>query len=295
MAIQTKYQTPEEISKICTQWVQHVAPVNFPGYEDSRHNGDLLHAYVRANGGAYSLAILTEAAQHYKSNLHGCGVQHSAEHRAITAEKAEAERLQKITEQNQNTIVRWLKTECPLGLIVNGDLFGTTQDKMVAFIRRNYPKYEVLTPAMLSEAVTVLGDALDFFSAAPEDRVLRNQPAPASRESKLSDRAKREAGLLPIERQQPSHAVTDGRFKTPEDLIRFMANEELRRKGVTSSPIMAEANAIVVQGKRGKVDPVKSAEIRKILVYTNGKLDEIATLRTRNKAAEKYERDKNQI
>ena len=58
---------------------------------------------------------------------------------------------------------------------------------------------------------------------------------------------------------------------------------------------MVEADAIVVQNRRGKVDPGKTAEVRKIVIYTNGKLDEARTLQARNKAADAYENSKNQI
>jgi len=300
--------TAEERQSVVEFWIQYIRPTQFPDLvvdgDDGVKNGRKIATYIEAvHHGHWEPDKVTEAVRSLQNNLIGLGVATDEQKKNAAQQMAEAaakQRAEQIDAHNQATIVKWLRDECPLGLIVNGDLYGTTQDKVIAFIKRALSGKElILTPRLLSDAVATLGPALDWFSRASEDVVLRNQPAPPSRQeilsNRLSEKAKREGGMLPPEMERPSHAKNDGNLKSPQDLIKFMAQEELRRKGVTSSPIMAEADAIVVQNRRGKVDPGKTAEIRKILIYTNGKLDEARTLQARNKAADAYENLKNQI
>jgi hypothetical protein len=62
------------------------------------------------------------------------------------------------------------------------------------------------------------------------------------------------------------------------------------------SPIMREAEAIVVQSRfSGKVDRGRTAEVQKIVIRKNGVILESETLAARRAAADKFERDKNQI
>jgi hypothetical protein len=296
----------EERKRVLEFWVQYIKPGKFP---DLVVDGDLGHkngvkiaSHIEAVFNSnWSVENLSTTVSALKNELWGLGIAtpEQAKSREQKAKEAAAkQRAEDLKAHNQAVFSKWLSEECPLGLIVDGHLYPTTHEKVVAYIFRNHPKVEVITAAMLSQAVVTLGNNLDYFSSKPEDRVLRNQPAPKTREQiqqeTLSDRAKREAGLLPPERQIPSHA-NDGKLNSLKDLVEFSAKEELRRKGVTSSPIMAEADRIVVQNRTGKIDITKTAEVRKILIYTNGKLDEFATLKARNKAADVYEAAKNRI
>jgi hypothetical protein len=287
-------QSVEDITKICKHWVQYVAPVSFPGYVDDRHNGDVLHTYIQSEfDGFYSLANLSKVAKLNESNLHGLGVAESAEVKAArakeAADKAEVQRLEKVAAEQDRVIQTWLRDNCPQGLkSSNGQPYVGDVDRIREFLNRNY-KGEI-TIESLNDAVSTLSNVLTWFSRKPEDMQIRGIKP---KERILSDKMKRESGMLLPERQQ-DHA-NDGKFNSPEKLIRLVAQEELRRRGITTSPIMAEADAIVVQNRRGKVDAVKTAEIRQIMVYTNGKLDEAATLRARNKAADEAELAKNRI
>lgn len=152
-----KNQTVEERKRVCQHWLTYVAPTEFKGYVDDNHNRDLLLEYIRYSCNDYiSLENLSEAAQHNRSNLRGVGVADTAEQKAAkvkaAADKAAAEAKVKIDAANQKTVVAWLASECPLGLIVNNDLYGSSQDKIVAFFRRNYPGLNIITPQILSEA-----------------------------------------------------------------------------------------------------------------------------------------------
>jgi hypothetical protein len=292
--------TPEERKRVLEFWIQYIRPGKFPdlvvdgdlGYK----NGVKIASYIESvYGGDWTPDRLMAAVSSIKNELWGLGIatpEQAKTREQKAKEAAEKQRVEQIAEHNQAVLVSWLRDECPLGLIVRGDLYPSTQEKVIAYIQRNHASTDiVLTPAMLSSAVTTLSNTLDWFSSKPEDRVLRNQPVPKTREQiqqeKLSDRAKREAGLLPPERQVPSHA-NDGKVNSLKDLVEFGAKEELRRRGVTSSPIMAEADRIVVQNRTGKIDAAKTAEVRKIMIYTNGKLDEVATLKARNMAADAF-------
>jgi hypothetical protein len=289
MGIQTKYQTPEEISRICTQWIREVVPVNFPGYQDSRHNGDLLHAYVQANGRVYSLAILTEAAEHYKSNLHGLGVVNSAEYSAAqekaAAEKAEAEHLQEVAAERDRILQVWLRDHCPVGLKAsNGEPYAGDVDRILEFLRRNYDGQ--ITIESLNDAVLTLENVLTWFSRRPEDRQVRGlRPKPRV----LSVQAQIDAGMkiAPTER---SH-TKDTKIKNPIEALRPITKKALCDM---QDPDKTRAEQIMVTTTSGKIDHGFTASLRKTFANNqDGSVNWKETLRIRTVAANEYEKRRN--
>jgi len=289
-----KQEELEQVKQICEHWLKYFAPKD---YTDDIWNRDLMMTFIKYKcGGEVTTENLNAACKANHADLHGLGVAHTPSQIAAKAkeeaERKKAEEVERNYAEQTQVVQTWLSRHCPEGLKgPNGEPFPGDQDRLVAFVLKNHGgKFSI---DALNNAVEVLSPVLTWFSSDPADREIRNKPVTPR---KLSRQAMIDAGLLPLEPERPSHAKTDGNLKSPEDLIRFMAKEELLRKGVTSSPIMAEADAIVVQNRRGRVDAGKTAEVRKIIVYSRpGVIDEIRTLQARNKAAEKYERDKNQI
>jgi hypothetical protein len=309
MQTASKVSTAEERERVVEFWIQYVRPSRFPDLvvdgENGVTNGRKIATYIEAvHQGHWEPNTVTEAVRSLQNNLIGLGVATTTKKKKAaqkTAEAAAKQRAEQIDAHNQATIVKWLRDECPLGLIVNGDLYGTTQDKVIAFIKRTLSGKElILTPQLLSDAVATLGPALDWFSRASEDVVLRNQPAPPTREQKLADRlsekAKREGGLLPIERQQPSHVDTDKPLKSAADLVKFLAQEELKRRGFTGAedPEMIAADQISVTNRYGKLDHAFNSNLKKIFARNaDGSVNTKKTKEARLAAATEYERRRN--
>ena len=179
-------QSNEEIKRICNFWVDYIMPQEFPHYVDDSYNKALVLRYIKYHcNGVFSAENLSAAVDHHKSNMHGTGVQDSPEVKAAkakaAAEKIAAEATAKAVAANDKIVALWLENEAPLGLIVDGTLYGSSQDKIVAYFHRNYPGLQVITAQILSEAVLTLGPALDWFDRSPDAMQLRNQPAPPPR------------------------------------------------------------------------------------------------------------------
>jgi hypothetical protein len=297
--------TAEERQSVVEFWIQYIRPTQFPDLvvdgDDGVKNGRKIATYIEAvHHGHWEPDKVTEAVRSLQNNLIGLGVATDEQKKNAAQQMAEAaakQRAEQIDAHNQATIVKWLRDECPLGLIVNGDLYGTTQDKVIAFIKRALSGKElILTPRLLSDAVATLGPALDWFSRASEDVVLRNQPAPPTRQeilsSRLSEKAKREGGLLPPKSDRATHSDSDGKFRDPIKEIKDVVKTALQRQGV-KDPWQERLENIVVQGRGGKIDAVKSTELRTVRVIVNGEVDWRASFQKADKLADIYEAQKN--
>ena len=85
-------QSIEEIKRVCQHWLTYVAPKEFEGYVDDKHNGDLLRTYIKYScEGYFTPENLYAAASHHKNNLHGVGVACTPEQKAAK-EKAAADK-----------------------------------------------------------------------------------------------------------------------------------------------------------------------------------------------------------
>jgi hypothetical protein len=295
--------TAAERERVVEFWIQYIKPAQFPDLivdgDDGVKNGRKIATYVEAvHHGHWKPDTVTEAVRTLQNNLIGLGVatEEQSKTRAQRAAEAAAEAKRIASEQAQIAIIKtWLRDHAPRGLLtVEGILDKDDSRRVEQFIERNYTEFSI---DALNEAVMTLAPTLTWMCGPDsEDRKIRNYTPPAKPPRKLTRQAQIDAGMIPAESERVNHSKSDGHLKASEDLIKFMAKEELLRKGVTSSPIMAEADAIVVQNRRGRVDAGKTAEVRNIIVYSRpGVIDEIRTLKARNKAAEQYERDKNQI
>jgi hypothetical protein len=297
--------TAEERKRVLEFWLQYIRPGKYP---DLCVDGDLGHkngvkiaSYIQdAYNNNWSSDNLTAAVSAIKNELWGLGIAtpEQAKSREQKAnEAAVKQRAEQIDAHNQATIVKWLRDECPLGLIVSGDLYGTTQDKVIAFIKRTLSGKElILTPQLLSDAVATLGPALDWFSRASEGVVLRNQPAPPTRQeilsNRLSEKAKREGGLLPPKSDRATHSDSDGKFRDPIKEIKDVVKTALQRQGV-KDPWQERLENLVVQGRGGKIDAVKSTDLRSVRVIVNGEVDWRASFQKADKLADLYEAQKN--
>lgn len=288
MATETKYQTPEEISRICRQWIQEVVPINFLGYEDSRHNGDLLHSYVRANGGIYSLAVLTEAAQHYKSNLHGLGVVNSAEYSAAqektAAEKAAAERLAAVSAEQDRVLNLWLRDHCPQGLkSSDGQPYVGDVDRIREFLNRNYGGE--ITVESLNDAVATLSNVLTWFSRKPEDLVIRGIKP---KERLLSNKMLREAGMLP---ERLKGHVDDGKLTNPADLLKKITK---KITGNMQDPWQTKCETLTVTNRYGRTNHGFLEKLSGVFAKNrDGSINWAETYKYRNAACDQYERTRN--
>jgi hypothetical protein len=285
-----------EAIRAARYWVEKIVPEQFPGYTNCNHNRDVLFGWIYDEGGMVTLENLTLAATNCANRLHGLSdgqyVARKAAKVKASANKKEADRLQAVHQANQSVIIEWLARECPLGLIVNGDLYGTTQDKMVAFIRRNYPGQETITPAMLNTAVQTLGEALDWFDRSPESMQLRNQPPPPPR--KLSQRMRIEAGLE--KEPPPAHESTRPAISMEETAKTALAATQKRMGIDPDQEYRNRAEAISVGNKQGKFDHGRTADLRKVFVYKDAAKTVIAwkeTWEMRDKIATQIEKEKN--
>jgi hypothetical protein len=293
-------QTQEEKKTAFKYWMDHIQPRQFAGLEDSFDNGYKIADYIsRELGDVWTVQNISAAVQALKNNLHGLGVQHSPEYLAAqqkaAVEKAAKEKQDRVAAALEQTINMWLEKHCPTGLkSSSGQPYEGDVHRIIEYLKTNHgPAFQngQITTEDLNNSISVLAPVLTWFSNDPAARQIRNRPVPVR---KLSRQAQIDAGIIPAETQRPNHA-TDGKLNSLEDLVKFAAKEELRKRGITESPIMAEANTIVVQDRRGRIDRAKTAEVLKVNIFANGKLDETATLNARKKQADFYERNKNQI
>jgi hypothetical protein len=290
----------QQAKAVCEHWLKYFAPKE---YVDDVWNRDLMMNYIKYKcGGDVTTENLNAALRANQADLHGLGVAHTPEQKLARAkeiaEKAEAERLEKISAHNVAVATSYLLNRAPSGLLVNGDFYQESADKIIVFLKRNYPN-QPITDAMLTEAIETLGftngvagGSLDWFDKSPSAVVFRNVPPPPPR--KLSRQAQIDAGMILAESERPSHAKTDGNFNSPRELIQFMAQEELKRRGITEDPEMVAADQISVTNRHGRLDHSFNAQLKKIFAHNrDGSPNGTETKRLRMAAASEYERRRN--
>jgi hypothetical protein len=268
-------------SAVYQDWIKRFA-VN-EGFIANSYNSEVIDAWLDSHNKHYSYDNLNAALEANRSRLDGV---------LSLEQKQEIARQKQIADHNNAVAAAWLADECPAGLLVNGDLAPSSMDKVILFIRRNFPSTEIVTAAMLSEAVTTLDGALDWFSPVDSpDRLLRNQPAPPSRESKLSEKAKREGGLLLPERQVKSHAESDGKFTNPAEKMRTVIK---RLTSEMDNPDKTFCETLSTTNRHGRVDHGFVAALRKVFVNNrDGSVNWKETRRARVAKCDAYEKERN--
>jgi len=282
-------QKQEEKVYLVKYWLENVMPYQFPGFVDNNSNSAKIHEHIRrVFGGVYSLQNISATVGSLSSNLLGLGVaspEQDAARKKAEDDKRKAEEARKDAEAQAQVVQTWLTRYCPEGLKgPNGEPFPGDQDRIVAFVLKNYGgKCSI---EALNNAVEVLGPVLTWFSSDPADREIRNRPAPPPR--KLSEKAQREAGMLP--ERLKGHA-DDGKFVDPNEKLRTIV------KKLTcdiSDPNLVAADQISVVNRYGRVDHGFTAELRKIFAHNrDGSVNGKETLRLRKAAADQYELRRN--
>jgi hypothetical protein len=284
----TRTLTAQE-AQLCKNWVKYFATKE--GYQDTTRNADIIHDFIdRLYNGEYSYDNLTAAMEANRNNLDGLGVATSA---AMQAEIAKREADRKAAElnrqqadHNNGVVAKFVKNHAPTALIVNGDFYPTTQDKLVAFIKNKYPG-QLLSNEILRDALETLWNSLDFFDRSPESMVFRNiVKAPRV----LSEQAKIDAGLKP-QRDLRSHA-DDGKLVNPNDRLREVVKKVLGKE----SPDEIAANQVSVTTRYGKLDHGFTAVLRKTFVYDRtGAVNWKETKDKRMAMATEQERNRNRV
>lgn len=262
-------------------------------YLNDDHNIALIGRYLQDNGivtPGYNDFAKAIADPSVEPHLHIKTVEISA---AEKATKAEADRKQKLQEQNDAVFAAWIKNECPKGLITsNGDLYPTTIDKLVEYVTRNYPG-KPLTAAMLSEATTSLAGSLDWFSMAPEDRELRNQPAPVPKERNLSAKALEDAGMKVRASERRGTHEDDGEFVDPNTKLREFLKKVTNDLG-TEDPMKSKCEELSVTNRYRRTDYGFVAKMKQNPVKNpNGSINWSATYKKWSAECNQYERLRN--
>jgi hypothetical protein len=283
-------QTDQERTAVIKYWMDYIKPREYPDLEDSPSNGHKIADYIEQNhGGVYSVQNISAAVKALQSNLLGLGVvspEQTARRAKEAAAKAEAERIQKIAEHNAKVATEYLQNRAPSGLLVNGDFYPATQDKIIAFLQRNYPSQQI-TDAMLTEAITVMWSSLDWFDKSDAATQFRNVLPPPPR--RLSHQARIDAGLeLPEDLR--SH-TKDSALKNPAEQMRKIVK---KLTGGMEDPELLKADQISVTNRHGRVDHGFNAKLREIFARRgDGTVDGAETRRLRTAAADEYERRRN--
>jgi hypothetical protein len=304
-AEEKKASTAEERKRVLEFFVNYIKPGQFKDLELEGElgfeNGKKIAAHIEYKyGGVWTPDILVDTVREIKNELWGLGIatpEQAKSNEQKTAEAAETARQRQVSEQTDAAVIKFLKEMCPLGLLVKGDLYPDSQNKLIAFIHRNYPNVaagkQPVTTQQLCQAVATLGLTLDWFSREPGDVVLRGQPAPPSREevlrSKLSKKALQEAGMAP--REIETNHKTDGKLRDPREELRTVVKHALDRQGL-GDPFKEKLEALCVMGF-GRVDAGKTAQVRAIRVMKNGQVDWEASFRKADQLATDLENHKN--
>lgn len=285
-------QTREQIEKIVSNWFKYFAGPK-EGLVDCPENGVKLAQFIEHHfQGEYSYDNLSYAMESQRNNLIGIGVALTPAMQQEIARREQARKAAELAQQqsahNQTVILNFIERHAPTGLIIKGDFYPATQDKLVAFIVNKYPG-QLLTNAMLKEAIETLWTSLDWFDKAPEATVFRNVvKAPRV----LSEQAKIEAGMLP-QRDLRSHAETDGKFVNPNEKLREMLK---RVAGEGEGPDQIAAEKISVNTRFNRLDHGATQAIRKIFIRDRkGGIDWSQTLKARLDAASDFECQRNRV
>jgi hypothetical protein len=282
-------QTDQERTSIIQYWMDYIKPREYPGLEDSESNGRKIADYIERNhGSVYSVQSISAAAKALQSNLIGLGVaslEQDAARKKAEADLKKAEEARIEADRQTQVVQTWLTRHCPEGLKgPNGEPFPGDQDRIVAFVLKNYGgKCSI---EALNHAVEVLSPVLTWFG---DDRQIRNKPAPPPR--KFSQQARIDGGLeLPEDLR--SH-TKDSALKNPADLMRKIIKKEIAAAGV-EDPDKIASEGILVTTKTGRYDHAFNQGLKEIIASNaDGTTNWKETRRLRTAAADEYERRRN--
>lgn len=167
---------------------------------------------------------------------------------------------QQLPEEQTAIAFQWLADICPTGLkTARGSLTRTDVEKIGEFIDRNY--HGIWSVDALNDAVEKLSNVLTWFDDSPEARALRGQPV---KQRVLSDQALRDAGMKP--NRLPSHTQDTQPISQRELLQKIATNilKTLPEDVRNYNPFKAKAQAMVVQGRSGRIDRYQTDELLKI-------------------------------
>jgi hypothetical protein len=259
----------------------------FEGYVDfgpqGEVNRDVLFNFIYANlDGWITMPNLRKAASACHLQIHGLGVHHAesiARKKAAAAQAVIDQKRALIAAETNRVVEEWTKNTCPRCLITNGDIYPANVSAIIAFLRERDPRMETgdisPTAAQLNEAVETLWDGgLAKFSSKPEDLLFRNIPVV---EKKMSQRARDEAGLVPVRLKGHSD---DKPMVSMEDTAKLAKKifDKLHGGDPEAMAWRQKREALIVQGRMGRMRFDLTEEMRKIIIKDkSGKVDEKAT------------------
>ena len=168
--------------------------------------------------------------------------------------------VQQSPEEQTAVALQWLADICPTGLkTARGTLSRTDVEKIGEFIDRNYGG--IWSVDALNDAVEKLATVLTWFDHSQEARAHRGQPV---KQRHLSDQALRDAGMKP--NRLPSH-TEDTKPISQRELLQKIAKNILRTMPEeirNYNPFKAKAQAMVIQGRSGRIDAYQTQELLKI-------------------------------
>jgi hypothetical protein len=257
------------------KWRKDIQPKEYPGYVDDEFNTNIVLTYINKHfNGTVTVENITAAVEANLLKLNGID-NNFIQARAVRQKQAIQEKAVRLQQEQMDAVAlvaaQWVEQHAPTGMLdSNGDLFRTDSDKITEFIRRNHAG-QPLTVEMLNEAFLTLGEsAFTWFSTAPEDRVLRNMP---KKERKLTEKQLIESGQRTDLSTRRSHA-DDGKIKTVAEVAEDAKKAFLKMNKLEdpeSASFRTKAESISVSNHLGKLDHLKTAELRKIFAYNSDK------------------------
>jgi hypothetical protein len=206
-----------------------------------------------------------------------------------------AERAQALDASNMAIATSWMRDICPTGLIFGADLFAGDSDKVMAFLRTKYDFSKTpLSYEMLNEAIVALAGSLTWKDRSPAAMQFRGAYAPQPPKPKqLSEKALIESGQKSDPSMRRSHA-DDKPLISMAETAEQAKRAYLKVRGIEDPEIAAfriKAEAISVSNHLGKLDHVKTAELRQIFAKNpDGSVNWKVTYDWRWKAADQIER-----
>jgi hypothetical protein len=291
MATQTLEEKKAARITVMKFWLQTVKPTRYPTLADTHGNGLKVAQYISdVLGDEWTPENISKSVEALKNNLEGLGVVNKEK----SAEEIQSDEAERQAAHNSQVATAYLKHRAPLGLLLNGDFYPASADKIVAFLRRNYPN-QPITDEMLTTAVETLGftsgapgGSLDWFDKSPEATAFRNVPPPPPR--KLSREARIAAGLE-IARDPRNHA-TDGKFRNPVEELRAITKKIVG--GAENDPFKTKCEGLTVVNRHGRTDHGFVAELNQIFAHNPDKsVNWAETYRLRYAACDQYEKTRN--
>jgi hypothetical protein len=285
-------QTKNDVISIQRAWYANHETQDFLCPTEDSANGHEFATWIWRNaGGIYSLESLDLAYAALKHKLR-------KKYQPKTPQQLEAERVQAKDAANYETAKTWIRDFCPSGLVVNGDLYPGDQDRIVAFVTRNYDLKKLpLTYDMLNEGVHTLANVLTWFDKSPEATKFRGVYAPQPPKPKqLSEKQQLEAGLKPA--RLKSHS--EDKHVSLQEQLRETAKKAKavfdKTHGIQSREEMykGKLERISVTNRLGKRDYPESTRIQAIRVHNaDGTVNYEASYAEAYKQADTYEKNRN--